>query len=154
MGTIQYLSDYPEYIKNVSRWLYDEFIHKDNKDLEYEKFNSFFQNNSKTEFPIRLIVISDENCVGTATITENDFPKRQNYTPWLGGLYVDIPYRNTGIGQKLIEFVKRAVKDLGYAELYLVTENAGQYYKKIGWLFVETCDNEFGRICEIYKYNL
>jgi len=32
MVKIAYLSDYPDYVGNVSRWLYDAFIHSDDDD--------------------------------------------------------------------------------------------------------------------------
>ena len=78
----------------------------------------------------------------------------KSYSPWLGGLYVDIPYRNEGIGQRMIDFIKQIAKDLGYYEIYLNTEHAGGYYKRLGWIYIETCLNEGGRMCEIYKYEL
>lgn len=108
--------------------------------------------------PIRLVAVSDGKCVGTVTFIDNDFPGK-TYTPWLGGLYVDVPYRNRGIGRSLIERVKQIAKDMGYNEVYLGTDNAGQYYKRLGWECVETglitpygdSDNQ---MCEIYKYDL
>lgn len=150
---IAYLADYPGYAGNVSHWLYDEFVHPDNEELEYEEFHTIFRNNSKTEFPIRLVALSDEKCVGTVTFIDNDFESK-SYTPWLGGLYVDSAYRCCGIGGNLIEAVKQIARDLGYTEIYLNTEKAGQYYCKLGWKYVETCPNDNGRACEIYKYNL
>lgn len=152
MINIEYLFDYPEYAGNVSRWLYDEFVHPDNEDLEYKEFYEIFQNNSKSVFPIRLIALSDGKCVGTVTIIDNDFESR-DYTPWLGGLYVDSMYRNCGIGRNLIEVIKQIARDLGYREIYLNTEKAGKYYKNLGWKYVETCPNDNGRMCEIYKYD-
>lgn len=153
MFNIEYLFDYPGYAGIVSRWLYDEFVHPDNEELEYDKFYPIFQNNSKTEFPIRLVALSDRKCVGTVTIIDNDFESR-NYSPWLGGLYVDSAYRNCGIGRGLIEAIKQIAGNLGYTEIFLNTENAGKYYIKLGWKYVEACPNENGRICEIYKYDL
>jgi len=153
MISIEYLSDYPDCVGNVAHWLYDLYDELDynfEDEADYKNLYAHFQNNSKTELPIRLIALSDGKCVGTVTFIDNDFPGK-TYTPWLGGLYVDIPYRNCGIGQKLIAFVKRIAKDLGYAEIYLGAENAGKYYKNLGWKCVETCANESGRMCEIYK---
>lgn len=153
MIVIGYLCDYPEYRENVSRWLYDEFVHREDDDLKYETFHSNFLDNNKTKLPIRLVAIMDGKCVGTVTIIDNDFYGK-SYSPWLGGLYVDTPYRNEGIGQRMIDFIKQIAKDLDYYEIYLNTENAGGYYKRLGWIYIETCLNEGSRICEIYKYEL
>lgn len=153
MAVIEYLCDCPDYAGNVSRWLYDEFVHEEGDGLEYEVFHSYFLNNSKTRFPIRLVAVADGKCVGTVTFIDNDFPGK-DYIPWLGGLYVDSPHRNNGIGRSLIEAVKKLAVDMGYSEIYLNTENAGKYYQKLGWRFVESCPNESGRNCEIYKCDL
>ena len=157
MVTIEYLSDYPNYVGSVARWLYyGDNPDPDFDDPDYKDLNAHFQNNSKTVLPIRLVAVYDGKCVGTVTIIDNDFPGK-SYTPWLGGLHVDIPYRNRGIGRSLVESVKQIAKDLGYTEIYLGTENAGQYYKMLGWKRIETVlgsPSEETRMCEIYKYDL
>jgi len=156
MLTIAYLYDYPNYVSNVSRWLYDlydELTHIDEEAPDYQALYSYFRNNSKTELPIRLVAISDGACVGTVTLIDNDFSGKA-YTPWLGGLHVDIQHRGHGIGQRLIEFAQQLAKTLGYCELYLGTENAGHYYQNLGWTCVETCANDAGQASEIYRYNL
>ena len=153
MAEIAYLCDHPEYAGAVSRWLYDAFVRRDDDDFAYETFHTYFQHNSKTEMPIRLIALADEKCVGTVTLIDNDFPGKTD-TPWLGGLYVDTPYRNKGIGRNLINFVKRIAENFGYAELFLSTQNAGRYYQKLGWKRVETCVDASGRMAEIYRFEL
>ena len=72
----------------------------------------------------------------------------------LGGLYVAVSYRNNGIGQELINNVKIIVKKMGYNEVYLVTTDAGQYYRKLGWQIVEKCEDEHGQMVEVFKYTL
>jgi len=150
MIEIDYLCDHSNFASVVTRWIYDVFIYENMPDLLYENFHSFFQNCGKVKFPIRLVAISEGLCTGTVSIVDNDLSTR-NYTPWLGGFYVDAPYRNIGIGQNLINAVKRIVKDMGYKEIYLSTRTASQYYRKLGWQFVERCDDEFGNIVEVFR---
>ena len=150
---IAYLADYPAFAGNVSRWLYDEFVHPDNEELAYTEFHSIFTTNSKTGFPIRIVALCGGECVGTVTVIDNDFESR-SYTPWLGGLYVEKAHRNRGIGRKLVEKAKQIAANSGYKEIYLNTETAGEYYKKLGWKYVESCPNESGRICGIYRFDL
>ncbi|MDR0896363.1 MAG: GNAT family N-acetyltransferase [Oscillospiraceae bacterium] len=150
--SIAYLSDYPQYVSTVSRWLYDDLMNGNADESEYKQFHNNFVANSKSELPIRLVAIADNQCVGTVTFIGNDFPGK-SYTPWLGGLYVEVSHRNRGIGQRLIEFVKRLAKKMGYDELYLSTHTAGEYYIRLGWEYVETCANEDGQLWEIYRYD-
>jgi len=153
MANIEYLCDHPEFTGIAARWLYDAFVHKNMPDFAFDDFHSFFSNCCNDTLPIRLVAVSDGICVGTVSIVDNDLSTR-NYTPWLGGLYVDASHRNTGIGQKLIERVKQIVKDMNYSEVYLTTTTAGPYYQKLGWQLIEMCNDGYGKTVEVYKYKI
>lgn len=71
---------------------------------------------------------------------------------WLGGLFVDAPYRSRGIGQLLLEKGIQVIKDLGYRELYLTTHTANRYYKRLGWQSVELAKSDDGFDEEIFKF--
>lgn len=150
---IMYLSDHIGFAEDVAKWIYDEFIHNIRNGLDYEQILTSVKECGKTELPIRLIAVADEKCVGTVSIVRNDL-KCRAYTPWLAALYVDKPYRNNKIGEQLIERVKGIVQDLGYCELYLRTEHASGYYKKMGWQWVESCTDEFGLEPDVFKLTL
>lgn len=150
---IEYLRDNIVFADDVAQWIYDEFINDVRKDLSYEQVLIAVKNCNKSEFPIRLVAILDEKCVGTVSIVQNDLKCRE-YTPWLAALYVDKAYRNNKIGEHLIDHVKSIVKGLGYDELYLRTEHASNYYKKLGWQFIESCDDSFNLKPDVFKYVL
>ena len=152
---IEYLKDHPELAETAAKWIYDEFIKDIKKDVSYETvLNRYFIYN-KTKLPIHLVAITDEQqCVGTISIDENDLKCRKIYTPWLSSLYVDKPFRSRKVAQKLINRVIEITKELGYKELYLRTEHTSDYYKKRGWLFVESCEDEYGLKPDIFKLNL
>lgn len=122
-------------------------------DPEYKGFHKCFINNYITKFPIRLVVITNEKCIGTVTLIDNDFPGK-SYGPWLGGLFIDAQYRNCGIGQMLLEEGIKIIKDLGYHELYLTTHTASRYYKRFGWQSVEFCKSDDGFDEEIFKFTI
>jgi N-acetylglutamate synthase-like GNAT family acetyltransferase len=92
-----------------------------------------------------------KKCVGTIAIVQNDL-KCRDYTPWLASLYVDKPFRNNKIGEQLIDKIKNvAAEGLGYSELYLRTEHAGDYYRRLGWQFVESCVDEYGVNTDVFR---
>ena len=150
---IEYLIDNTDFMEEVTGWIYDEFIDNIREDVTYEDVVSSFESSKKDELPIRLIAIEDGRCIGTISLIENDL-KGSEYTPWLAAIYVDIPYRNNKIGEQLIERVKKITGDLGYRELYLRTEHAREYYRKLGWQYVESGIDEYGLELEIYKFIL
>jgi len=151
---IEYLSDYSDFTEPVAQWLYDEFGKGIRPSLTHEKMLQAVRDTHKTKFPIRLIALENNQCVGTIAIVHNDLSCRE-YTPWLAALYVDPSFRKNKIGEQLVERVKDIVRDLGYNEIYLRTEFAGDYYRKRGWQHVETCvDDEYQLTTDVYKFIL
>jgi predicted N-acetyltransferase YhbS len=150
---IEYLSDNISYAEIVAEWLYNEFFKGIRHGISYEKVLSSVKDCHKTELPVRLIAIEGNKCVGTVSIVQNDL-KFRDYTPWLAALYVDNPFRRNGIGEQLIEGVKNTVKELGHNEVYLRTVHTSDYYRKLGWQFIESCEDEYGLKPDIFKVML
>ncbi len=74
--------------------------------------------------------------------------------PWLAGLYVDPDYRKNGVGQALIEAVKDKARAMGYPKLYLRTEFAGGYYRRLGWCHVQNAVDQYGLKPEVFEWTL
>jgi len=147
---IDYLTDNIVFAEVVAGWIYNEFIKGIKTDQSYETVLSSIKICYKTELPIRLIAIIDNKCVGTVSIVQNDLRCRE-YTPWLAALYVDERFRKNKIGQQLIQRVISITASLGYKELYLRTEHASNYYRKLGWQFVEACDDDYNLKPDVFK---
>ena len=150
---IEYLADHMVFAEDVAGKIYREFIENIRCGVSYEQVLSSIKNCNRTELPIRLIALADNKCAGTVSIVKNDL-KCRGYTPWLAALYVDVPYRGNKIGEQLVERVKCIVRELGCDELYLRTEHTGDYYRKRGWQFVESCTDEFNLDTEVFKFTL
>jgi len=151
--TIEFLADNMIYAEQVAKWIYNEFIVNKRSGISFEQILNSVNETHKNKLPIRLVAILDEQCVGTVAIVENDL-KGSEYTPWLAALYVDEAHRKNKIGEKLIERVKAVVRDLGYDELYLRTEHAGNYYRRLNWEYVETRTDEFGIKPDVFRFLL
>ena len=150
---IEYLVDNIIFAENVAGWIYDEFINGIRHGISYEQLLSSVKNCHKAELPIRLIAKEDNKCVGTVSIVQNDL-KCRDYTPWLAALYVEKAYRRNKVGEQLVERTKSIVKELGYNELFLRTENTSNYYRKLEWRFIESCEDEFGLKPDVFKFLL
>jgi len=150
---IEYLSDNIFYARKVAEWIYGEFIKDIRHGLSFDQILLSVKQCYKTELPVRLIAKVDGKCVGTVSVVHNDLVYR-NYTPWLAALYVDKVYRNNKIGERLVERAKDVANDFGFDEIYLRTEHTGNYYKRLGWQYVESCVDEFKLETEIYRYPL
>lgn len=150
---IEYLSDHIEYADIVSLWIFNAFIKNIRDDLSLESVTSSIMNCSSEALPIRLIALLGEKCVGTVSLVQSDL-KCRDYTPWLAALFVDNDYRKNGIGKELIDCAVKAARQLGYKEIYLRTEHASAYYRKLGWTYVEACTDSFNLEPDIFKRNV
>ena len=145
----EYLFENQEYIPLVATWLYKEFIENIKPDISLENVVQKLHSHKKQEFPITIIAKDEDQCIGTVSLFENDF-KGMEFKPWLAALVVDTQHRGTGIGKGLITEITNIALNMGYKKLYLRTEHATNYYKKLGWLFVDKRTDEFGIDTEIF----
>jgi GNAT superfamily N-acetyltransferase len=150
---IEYLCDNQQYVDLVAEWIYNEFIDGIKPGISYEKVKENYRGRKKASLPITIVAVENKVCIGTASLVGNDL-KAKEYTPWLAGLYVDKEYRNRGIGKVLVEEIQAIARSFGYDTLYLRTEYASEYYRKLGWEFVETLIDEFGLKTSIFLIRL
>jgi predicted N-acetyltransferase YhbS len=152
---IDYLCNHPEYVETVASWIYGEFVVKSEKSLKkLEQIFEYFKNTNLTSFPITLIAVVDNKCVGTISVFENDLKNQNDLTPWLASLYVSPHYRGQGIAERLINRVQEVVKGLGFKTLYLRTEHTSEYYRKLGWEYVYKTNDEKGQETEVFRISV
>ena len=149
---IDYLDNNPQFTDTVAHWIYDEF-RPNLIDKTFEDVVNMMSTHFLDKIPIRLVAIAYDKCVGTISLVENELPSR-NYTPYLSALFVDPEYRKLGVGQKLVDELMDVVRGLGYKELYLRTEHASGYYRKLGWTFVENCAANLCLKPDVFKCEL
>ncbi|MBK3495018.1 GNAT family N-acetyltransferase [Viridibacillus sp. YIM B01967] len=151
---IEFLASATKYKEDVAQMVYEEFVLKIGGTKSLNDVVNYFSNTNVDQFPITLIALDDEKCVGTVSIFENDLKQRQNYKPWLASLYTLPAHRSKGVGSQLITEVLKVVKGLGYEEIYLKTENASDYYRNRGWVYVETLIDANDESIDVFKHNL
>ena len=154
MGIIvESMTKHMQFAEIAADWIFNEFIkgikHGITREMVLEKVR-YCRDDA---LPMRFAAIMDGKCAGTIYLCENDLSCR-SYTPWLAGLYVDPQYRKMGIGKALISHVREQAKKLGFGELYLRTEHASGYYKKLGWEFVERCKDEYRLEPDVFRIAL
>ncbi|MCG7346311.1 GNAT family N-acetyltransferase [Sporosarcina sp. ACRSL] len=148
---VDFLSNHPDKIREVSEMIYKEFVVKTGSSMKFEDVVKHFSNTMDNGFPITLIAIEKGECLGTVSIFENDLKIRDMYKPWLASLYTKPEYRGRGVAQKLIDKTIEVAKELGFNELYLRTEDASDYYRNKGWTYLETVsDDNYNRI-DVFK---
>ena len=124
-----------------------------------KRVGTLWTNKSLFRQKIRWVVSCDVDCLRWCHVyrnrlpIKNDLNERPAYTPWLASLYVEKVYRNQGIALQLINQLIVYAKSRQITTIYLRTENASAYYKKLGWILVETIET-MNSPMYIFAYNI
>ena len=151
--TIEYLCDHIHLAETVAGWAYNAFIKDLRPGITPENMVSGMKKCSKTDFPVRFVALEDSECLGTVSFTNDDLPGSP-YFPWLGTLFVNPEHRKKQVGERLVEHVKQFAKAQGHEYLYLRTEQASEYYKRLGWELVETTKDNFNLDTQVFRFPL
>ena len=92
-------------------------------------------NNEK--LPFGLLVLFNEEPIGLLLAVERNDDVSTKYSPWLVALYVKEEFRKHGIGRELVKRACEELKKRGYELVYIDTVSSRNFYKKLGWTFVE-----------------
>lgn len=107
----------------------------------------------KDRIPQTHIVKDKDKLAGFVSLWNNDLPFRQDLTPWIATLFIKEEYRGMGLGTLLQKHCIQVVKDLGYKELYLITDHEN-YYERSGWKYVENAPAKGGTSIRLYAYEI
>lgn len=150
--TIEYLADVPEVIPVISKWLYDEFNYLiPGKTLEYV-IESLQARLNHDIIPLSIVAFENNEILGTVSLKISDMDIRNNLQPWLAGLFVNVKYRNNGVGSFLVKSIEKIAKQLGENELYLYTPNASDFYNRIGWLNFEELEYKSNKVVIMKRF--
>lgn len=132
---IALLSDYPEYAPQIAQWYYDEWLfHAPGQSLDRVLAKIL----ADTDRTLRLVARDGSALVGTAELKKQEMDIYPEFVHWLGGVYVDRPFRNCGIASALVTHVMQRAKAQGIQTIFLQTENlSGGLYSRHGFMPVE-----------------
>lgn len=149
---ISNLKDVPQYIKEVAECQWKEWGIKEKDTLEgviYRVQHCM----SETDIAQTFVATIQDQFVGTVSLWRNDLCARQDLYPWMACLYVCERYRHLGIGTLLQNKAIEVAKNMGYKQIFLIT-NHDNLYEKNGWEFMEKAPLGDGTMTKIYVYAL
>lgn len=96
--------------------------------------------------------------MGMITLKAEEPESSDEWSPWVGHLFVHPTWRGQGIADMLMKSLEVEAKRKGYDALYLTTSTAEDYYrrKQAGWMEIERVKSPYmvGRYVPIMKKSL
>ena len=134
---IEYLADHKDIIPTIAGWSYEEwsYLHPERTLSDVEQ--SILEGSNKKHIPVSLVAIDRGKVIGIIALKTSDFKARPNLGPWLAGLYVDKLQRGKGVGTRLVHEIEKLAARLGASKLFLVTDDAENFYSKLSWSVLE-----------------
>ena len=102
----------------------------------------------------RVILAEDHGRIaGYCTVSGTDCIPDVPYTPYIGMLFVGEEYRGKRLSQRMIDDASEYLKELGFSEVYLVSDHEN-LYEKYGFQVIDEKMAPWGRMQKIYRKGL
>ena len=144
---IAYLSEYPDLIPTLARWLYTQFSHLAPNANVSTFAAGLAESCGRRMIPTTVVALSDgalgERAVpagtllGTASLVARDLSSHVHLSPWLADVYVAPEFRRQGVGGALVRRIAEEARGLGRTALYLYTPDQAHFYEGLGWSELE-----------------
>lgn len=100
----------------------------------------------------RVLVALENNAIaGYCTLAKTDCIPDVSYTPYIGFMFVGKNYRGYRLSEKLILVSLEYAKELGFANVYLVS-NQINLYEKYGFVKIDEKQDLWGNTENIYLH--
>lgn len=134
---LKQLSQCPEHLEAVGRWIYEEWWSK-RCDSPEVVFNWLRSHTKLDTVPYSVIALAEGEPVGSCCVIENDCIHRPQYAPWVAAVYVRPNFRRRGIASMILHeaalIAARARIEALLIDCLAVTASV---YEKNGWAIYE-----------------
>ena len=111
------------------------------------------QNHAFSDWERVFVLHENGNIYGYCTVAKKDCIPDLTYTPYIGYLFVDEKKRGHRIGQKLILAAMDYLRNVGFHEVYLVSDHEN-LYEKYGFSVICQAAAPWGAVEKIYHQSL
>lgn len=80
-----------------------------------------------------FVALEETRIIGYCTLAKTDCIPNLPYTPYIGFLFVDQGHRGNRLSQGLIGFAMAYAKELGFDQVYLISDHVN-FYEKYGFV--------------------
>lgn len=116
------------------------------------KFSELY---TKEELPFGITLMDDlDNIVGFCVFKIENLKKYPEIFPWLSDVMIIEKYRGKGYGKLLLQHGEKILRDLGYDTIYVWTDQAPDFYKKLGFKYKQKIEKNEGGYGELFYKNI
>lgn len=131
---------------HYNHWV--KFSPKMIKENTIYKFSELYTEN---ELPFGIALIDDnENVVGFCVLKIENLKKYPEIYPWLSDVMIFEQYRGQGYGKMLLNYGEEILKELGYSTIYVWTDQAPDFYKKLGFKYKQEVEKNEGGYGQLF----
>lgn len=112
------------------------------------KFKKLYTN--EKELPIGYACYDEDDLVGFCTLRKENLKKYPEFYPWISSVMIFDEYRGQGYGTIMLQEITKKAKELGYNKVYLWTDQAPEFYKKIGYTYLQQVEKNEGGYGELF----
>ena len=112
-------------------------MEKVNPKLDYNESatNIISMKNNEKNLPIGIALVDEGEIIGFCTLRLNRLINHLNINPWLCNVMIFEKFRGKGYAKIILQFACEKFKDFGYDKVYVWTDQAPEFYKKLGWAY-------------------
>ncbi len=135
---------------HYNHWV--KFNPKMQKENTIYKFSKLY---TKEELPFGIALIDDlDNIVGFCVFKIENLKKYPEIYPWLSDVMILENYRGKGYGKVLLKYGEEILKKLGYETIYVWTDQAPDFYKKLGFTYKQEVEKNEGGFGQLFYKNI
>lgn len=104
-------------------------------DYNHSTGNIINMRNNKNVLPLGVALEDNGEIIGFCTLRENRLINHLNINPWLCNLMIFDKFKGKGYAKMMIDFASTKLKELGYDKIYVWTDQAPDFFRKLGWKY-------------------
>lgn len=134
---------------------YNHWVRFNPKMIKENTINKFSNIYTTNELPFGVALLDDSNkIIGFCVYKIENLKKYPEISPWISDVMIFEKYRGKGYGKILIKESEKILKELGYETIYVWTDQVPEFYKKLGFIFVQEVEKNEGGYGLLFYKNL
>lgn len=130
---------------------YNHWVQFNNKMKKEDTIYKFKELYTKEKLPFAITLVDEfNNIVGFCVFKKENLNKYPEIYPWIDDVMILEKYRGKGYGKELLKQAEKVLKEMGYNKIYLWTDQAPLFYKKLGYTFKQKVEKNEGGFGELF----